>query len=482
MKEILQLKNDFNCVKVLRGDILNVFEMLGSKLIVLKKIYITLLGLHNQSEHMFGIDSFYFQNKLIENEFDNLKDIQRYIENRMYCEYYQLHMLVQEYVDKEVACENVRNKIAVRKNYPAYKNLDPRRIYDFRLVAELQEHIIISIMELETYRQSKVAELVTDTAQSKLGLNIGNLVNSHRYYNALLNEKISMFIRYLQVFHEHHTKYFTRLHIKAKLIIGIINEDIQIKQFNPTGSSVVPAQVSDSPLSIVRKNLGNQPQTIKSFVKYEDSGDDLKAALDKIVSNIPENEDFSRGLYAPGNNTPSEETQDPQNVIISIGNPGVEDPVEHPDGGDLRGLYAPGNNSPSEETQEPQNVIIGNSQHESEQNIDVHSDSDITGSESQDTTGLDSTVSDYDEGGCNFSSVDVGRRVLVEGYDSVGTLRFVGKHHVKNVHRCGVEFDDNVGKNNGTVDDFTYFETTDNRGVIVAPRKVSFLDIVTDEL
>ena len=229
MKEILQLKNDFNSVKVLRSDILNVFETLGSKLMVLKKIYITLLGLHSQSEHMFGIDSFYFQNKLIEIEFDNLKDIQRSIENRMYCEYYQLHMLVQEYVENDVTSENVRNKIAVRKKYPAYKNLDPRRVYDFRLVAELQEHIIISIMELETYRQAKVAELETDTAQSKLGLNIGNLVNSHRFYNALLKEKIYMFIRYLQVFHEHHTKYFTRLHIKAKLIIGIINEDIQLK-------------------------------------------------------------------------------------------------------------------------------------------------------------------------------------------------------------------------------------------------------------
>ena len=62
----------------------------------------------------------------------------------------------------------------VRKKYPAYKNLDPKRVYDFSLVVELQEHIINSIVELESYRQAKVAELETDTAQSKLGLNIGN--------------------------------------------------------------------------------------------------------------------------------------------------------------------------------------------------------------------------------------------------------------------------------------------------------------------
>ena len=459
MKEILDLKNDFNCVKVLRGDILNVFETLDSKLMVLKKIYINLLGLHNQSEHMFGIDSFYFQNKLIENEFANLKDIQHYIENRMYCEYYQLHILVQEYVEKEVVSENVRNKIAVRKKYPAYKNLDPRRIYDFRLVAELQDHIVISIMELETYRQAKVAELETDNAQSKLGLNIGNLVNSHRFYNALLNEKISMFIRYLQVFHEHHTKYFTRLHIKAKLIMGIINEDIQIKQFNPTGSTTIPQKSRDSPRATLRKNSGNEQESIKSFVKYEDSCDDLKAALDTIVSNIPDDVDgdSSRGMYAPSDNSSSEKNQEPENVIISISN---ADSLPDTDAIDENPVVGP--------VADPD--VHG----------DVHSDSDISSgiqSESQDSAALESTVSEYDEGECNFTTSDVGKRVLVEGYDSVGTLRFVGKHHVKNVYRCGVELDDNVGKNNGKIGDFTYFETTNNRGVIVSPRKVSFLDI-----
>lgn len=445
MKEILQLKNDFNSVKVLRSDILNVFETLGSKLMVLKKIYITLLGLHSQSEHMFGIDSFYFQNKLIEIEFDNLKDIQRSVENRMYCEYYQLHMLVQEYVENDVTSENVRNKIAVRKKYPAYKNLDPHRVYDFRLVAELQEHIIISIMELETYRQAKVAELETDTAQSKLGLNIGNLVNSHRFYNALLKEKIYMFIRYLQVFHEHHTKYFTRLHIKAKLIIGIINEDIQIKQFNPTGGHTLPQTDLDSPLSSVsHKSAQSEEQTIKSFVKYEDSGDELKAALDTIVSNIPNEKADSRGDHAPGNNTPTDNTSD-DNL----------------------------------DNAENVNVRIGNNAH----TLDVESDvSCEMQSESHDSIANESAMTECDDGQCAFTSFDIGRRVLVDGYDCVGSLRFVGKHHVKNVTRCGVELDENVGKNNGTIDGHQYFETTENRGILVSPRKVSFLDITDNEI
>ena len=33
---------------------------------------------------------------------------------------------------------------------------------------------------------------------------------------------------------------------------------------------------------------------------------------------------------------------------------------------------------------------------------------------------------------------DVGRRVTVEGYDGVGTIRFVGVHHENGKRRAGV--------------------------------------------
>ena len=89
---------------------------------------------------------------------------------------------------------------------------------------------------MESYSIAKASELKNDTQQSKQGLNIGNLVNSYRYSNALLHEKIKMFVRYLKVFHEHHTQHLTRLSVKTKLIVGIINEDIMIKQLNPSGT------------------------------------------------------------------------------------------------------------------------------------------------------------------------------------------------------------------------------------------------------
>ena len=47
---------------------------------------------------------------------------------------------------------------------------------------------------------------------------------------------------------------------------------------------------------------------------------------------------------------------------------------------------------------------------------------------------------------------DVGKRVTVMGYDCQGTLRFYGMHAKHGTLRCGVEFDDPVGKNDGTIE------------------------------
>lgn len=61
----------------------------------------------------------------------------------------------------------------------------------------------------------------------------------------------------------------------------------------------------------------------------------------------------------------------------------------------------------------------------------------------------------------------VGARVRVEGYAGLGTLRFFGPHKTRPGSRCGVEFDQPVGKNNGTIDGHTYFVCQPNHGILV---------------
>jgi len=67
----------------------------------------------------------------------------------------------------------------------------------------------------------------------------------------------------------------------------------------------------------------------------------------------------------------------------------------------------------------------------------------------------------------------VGDRVAVKGYDCIGTVRFVGDHHESGKPRIGVDLDEAIGKNSGTVGGHEYFSCPSKRGVLAAPSKIS---------
>ena len=304
MKDTLDLKHSFENIKTLRSDIQNIFNTIKSKSTTLNNVYEDMIKAHSKSEYMFGIDSFHFQNELIALDYQHMLNAFKKINNRMYCEYYQLYVLIRKYIDSDITNDSLRSKILINKKFPVYKVLDIHRVYRFALVVELHDYITNTIVELESYRIAKDSDLAVDTQQSKQGINIGNLVNSYRYSNALLNEKIKMFVRHLKVFHQDHKQYLTHLTIKTKLIIGIINEDITIKQLNPDGTSVVNDK---------KKPLTDE-ENIKKYVG-NNIDENMNDELATIVSNIStssdcSDEDTTRGLY---NNS--------SNSIISVNKP-----------------------------------------------------------------------------------------------------------------------------------------------------------------
>ena len=67
----------------------------------------------------------------------------------------------------------------------------------------------------------------------------------------------------------------------------------------------------------------------------------------------------------------------------------------------------------------------------------------------------------------------LGDRVTVEGYGVPGTVRFLGKHAETGGKRVGVELDDAIGKNTGTVGGHQYFQCPAKHGVLTLPKKVT---------
>ena len=61
-------KNGFDKIKILRNDLTNIFYEIDSKINALSLIYSDMVKTHVDKNYTLGLDSFYFQNKLIQME------------------------------------------------------------------------------------------------------------------------------------------------------------------------------------------------------------------------------------------------------------------------------------------------------------------------------------------------------------------------------------------------------------------------------
>lgn len=223
--------NNFEIITSMRTDINCIFGEIDNKLKNLNALHTDLVKTHLDSNYRFGLDSFHFQNRLIQIENDNMKVLFCYIDNRIYCEYYKLYRIICEYISGGLNDKSFSDKlIALYKKFPIYKDLEPTKVYDFNITHEISSSINYFIIELQTYISFKKQELTIEQAKANAGINIHNLINEHEYKISLLEEKTNMFIRYLNTFHIHHTKYLDRLMSKLRLINNIVNEDINLKQ------------------------------------------------------------------------------------------------------------------------------------------------------------------------------------------------------------------------------------------------------------
>ena len=192
------------------------------------------MNTHQDNAYIFGIDSFHFQNKMIESEYNYICNTFVAIDNRIYCEYYKLYKLIQDYIKTEINDPQFISKCqSLNKKFPIFKDLDNTRNYEFTITMDLHQTIMQVINELGEFLTNKQNKLNEDNKQYKKGLYIDNMINTINYTNAILIERINMFINFMEAFNKHHTKYFNRLLSKSKHTFDIINEDIHINSNTP---------------------------------------------------------------------------------------------------------------------------------------------------------------------------------------------------------------------------------------------------------
>ena len=292
--QISNFKNEFNNITLIRSKIINVFETLRSKSDKLKILYSEFIKQNNSQLFIFGLDSFHFQSKLIDLEYDDMQRIFIFINNRMYCEYFKLYKLISSYVldnfnDKKIL------EIVKSNNFPVYKDLEPFNDYKFETIIEIHDNILILLNSIVGIVNNRENELSLHKSKLLIGLNIDNFIYSFNYEIVLMREKVNLFLSCIDFFHKLHAKYLKRFSNKIQLMVNHINSDIHFEDNIELGNNENKSIVNDK-MSVDDMNS----------IDYNDNNDN-NVNLKIIITDEMENDYHSQNseLIGSGFNTPT---------------------------------------------------------------------------------------------------------------------------------------------------------------------------------
>ena len=232
--KLLKVKHVFDKVKDMRSELNLLFNHLDGRICKLSEIYDEFIKNTNMIRTadikvlIFSLDSFYFQNSLLRREYKYLKDYYNIIINRMYGEYYKLFKLITEYINRNLS-DNKLNDVLKNKNYPRYDDLDDEKVYDFKLITQINEDIMNTINYLINILRDKETSLREYTTNQDYGLNVNNFVSTYKYDVIVLQEQIVLYEKYLDFFYHVHEKLLQRLITKVSVLEAQLNADIKFE-------------------------------------------------------------------------------------------------------------------------------------------------------------------------------------------------------------------------------------------------------------
>jgi hypothetical protein len=226
---LTQLKVEFNSISDIRKQVKNFFDILEQRINRLKQFHSEFVKQTHSEMFVFGLDSLNFQSKLIDIEFDDMKRIFLAISNRMYCEYFKLYKMIVTYISENAFDKKIM-ELVKGTNFPVYKDLEPYKEYDFDVICDMHESILLLIQAILGYLEGKEHELQFHLVKQSIGLNINNFISSFRFDMAIIREQVNLFVSYMEFFHKLHVKQLQRLSHKIQLMYNHVNKDINFDE------------------------------------------------------------------------------------------------------------------------------------------------------------------------------------------------------------------------------------------------------------
>lgn len=264
---VTALKNNFNNISVIRNNVKDIFDFLQIRINKLKFFYSEFIKTNKTELFIFGLDSFHFQSRLIDIEYEGMYKIFRSINNRMYCEYFKLYKIIVTYIKDTINDKKLLEFIKVN-NFPIYKDLEPEKEYKFEVIVEIHEHILILITSIIGNLTSKENEYKLYVDKNQIGLNIDNFVNTYSFDVIMMREKLKLFLTYIEFFHKLHTKYLYRFSNKIQLMNTHINDDIKFDEtVKIKSNNLTDTKGLDNSSLLLSPRINNSSQKTTGFLQ-----------------------------------------------------------------------------------------------------------------------------------------------------------------------------------------------------------------------
>jgi hypothetical protein len=220
----------------------------------------------------------------------------------MYCEYYKLHKLVVEYVNTQVPEKRLKHMIQSTA-FPAYKELEPYRVYPFETVKEVHASIIALLHGIREYIQTQELELETHRKRQNIGLNINNFVVTFEYNVHLVQEKARLFESYLGFFHDLHSKRLKHFSDKMNLLYTRMVTDVHFDDVSI--GSIGDTTQKKSAKRVFQQNVSKLMTGLR-FLKTATKTPDVEVVTQNVVTQNDETQN---------DETQNDETQNVETIL-----------------------------------------------------------------------------------------------------------------------------------------------------------------------
>ena len=324
------LKNTFGGIVDLKEANIQVLKILESKIQQIKTMYTDFIQSNREQLFVFTLDSFHFQRKLVDLEFEDMNRMFLSITNRMYCDYYKLFKIMVEYVEENIPEKKLQELIRVHNNFPVYKDLEPFKQYDFQYIQSLHEIILVILTYIHTFITNKEHDLKVYQTKNQTGLNIDSFVSTFSFNTTMMNQRAFLFINYIEFFHKSHTKYLKRFTMKVNLMLSQLKNDI--KMDSPMESKTVK---KDMLADLKDQNVDHD---LLKELRVSISADDMSqshvssssSSSEETGDKFPPQEPPEFIVHRPIIETLSELTDEPEAKKMVLSEPSSDDCLRHP--------------------------------------------------------------------------------------------------------------------------------------------------------